>query len=75
MSYRFHLDIPLGDDQEAAISAAKNLITLLQANIGWDMFYHYGKPQVRLGNDDDRGVKNYLRINENGHATGGKSPL
>ena len=69
--YRFHLDIPLGEDQAAAIAAANNLIQILRSQILWDNL----QPQIRLGNDQDRGAKNYLKMTEGGHATSGKIPL
>jgi hypothetical protein len=72
--YRFHLDIPLGDNQEHAISIANQLIQDIVAGIRGggskteEISYY-------LGADNDRSRHNYLDINENGHASGKKSKV
>jgi hypothetical protein len=68
MSYRFILDSPLGEDQEQAIVLAKKISEFLSTMKidGVDTI------QYRLGNDWDRGAKNYLDINSNGHASNKK---
>ena len=76
--YRLHIDVPLGLSQETAIKKAQAILNAMR-RIPW---HDYGMDdstghlfQVRLGNDSDRGRKNYLEINENGHAANGKQPL
>ena len=80
-SYRLHLDIKLGDDEERAIRLSKQFLeTLEHAEEEMGLFYdsspiddisiHY-----RLGHDDDRQKSNYLAKNENGHVTNKKSRL
>jgi hypothetical protein len=71
--YRLHLDISLSADQEHSKLVALSLIDLLRYALR--EYPEKDNVQVRLGNDSDRGRKNYLEINENGHAANGKSPL
>lgn len=81
--FRLHLDIPLEMSQDEAIQWADNFKNQLKSVIAhdiecwcpsqkglWDMS---GKTLgIRLSNDDDRGNKNLLDINGNGHASSKK---
>ena len=69
-NYRLHLDIPLGPDQERAIIDSEIFTRCLTDALT----AHGAAVQInyRLGNDSDRGKKNYLDINENGHASNKK---
>ena len=69
-NYRLQLDIPLGSDQERAILESEIFVRCI-----CDALKAHGAPvtlNYRLGNDSDRGKKNYLDINENGHASNKK---
>ena len=67
--YRLHIDVPLGTDLEKAKDLAEHLVEIMKGE-----FYGEGLTflQYRLSHDDDRGNKNYLDINENGHCTNKK---
>lgn len=71
--YRLHLDIPAGLDQEVAILRSKHIVAIIEHALrqeDWgndDLIIGY-----RVGDDNDRGAKNYLDINENGHASSKK---
>jgi hypothetical protein len=71
--YRLHIDVPCGTDQAQAIALANELkniiIHSLRLNQGG---LEIG---IRLGNDTDQGKKDYLRINDNGHAANGKQKI
>ena len=74
--FRLHLDCPLGTNQEEAIANAKNFLERFKEYFRKDVDESLAKNfQFRLANDDDRGRKNYLIINENGHAANKKSKL
>ena len=77
--YRLHIDIPIGIDEEKAVSATKQLmewyfvdidakdrIKRLAHNVDLSTINY------RLGHDEDRQKSNYLDINENGHASNKK---
>lgn len=70
--FRLHIDIPVGDDQQAAIAAAKILVGVFTKEIekatGYDECKAIREFGYRLLSDSDRGSANYLDINENGHA-------
>lgn len=74
MAYRLHLDIPLGDDQGYAIKAANHIAAILR-DTDWGDLPDKESMQIRLGNDEDRSKKDFLRINSNGHAANGKQSL
>jgi hypothetical protein len=67
--YRLHIDIPLGKDVSEARNLADHLIEIMR-----NEFYGEGLRliQYKLSHDSDRGNKNYLDINENGHASNKK---
>lgn len=71
-NYRLNIDFSLGPDQKAAIKKANPIVEAIVELI------RHMRPEgvesigVRLANDDDRSPKNYLQINENGHASGKK---
>lgn len=75
--YRLHIDIPLGENEAEAVSAAQEFAK-------WILMDQEGKDRIRktlgmgettmivnyrLGNDNDRQRSNYLDINENGHVS------
>ena len=73
--YRLHIDIPLGEDEDAAIKAANQLMQwtfvdkecrerLLRLTSGNIETVNY-----RLGYDADRQRSNYLDKNENDHVS------
>lgn len=72
MSYRLHIDIPVGHNQDDAILAAKAILFVIESNMPHLRSDYVTEWNYRLGNDEDRSKKNYLRINENGHAANGK---
>ena len=69
--HRLHIDIPLNKDLELSVDLSKKIVDFLSTlNIeGVDLV------QYRLSNDTDRGNKNYLDINENGHASNKKMQI
>lgn len=69
--YRLHIDVPLGEDLEKAKHLAFFAVEYLSQmqKTGIDMF------QYRLSHDLDRGNKNYLDINENGHCSSKKNKV
>lgn len=67
--YRLHIDIPLGNNLDEAKLFVKDIIHYLSSMEkieGVDYF------QYKLSHDTDRGNKNYLDINENGHCSAKK---
>ncbi len=78
MQYRLHIDIPLGSDEETAISAAKSLMewnfTDIDAKDRITRLTGGKVEQVnyRLGHDEDRQKSNHLDKNENGHISNKK---
>lgn len=70
--YRLHIDVPCGTDQKEAIALACDIINNFKLYPGLLVGEEIG---VRLGNDTDQGKKDYLRINENGHAANGKHKI
>ena len=70
-TYRLHIDIPLTDDQTQSANISRQVAEfLLTMDIeGVELI------QYRLSNDLDRGNKNYLDINENGHASNKKNQI
>mgnify|MGYP003627555043 CR=1 FL=1 len=82
MSYRLHIDIPLGEDERNAIYKANLLMQeLIKESPQHSNLHHlhekYQITQVnyRLGNDEDRQKSNYLATNENGHVTNKKTRI
>lgn len=75
--YRLHIDFPLGNDQQEAIRISNKIIQFLteQKYNGLVSLPVNTEMGARLGNDTDRGKKDYLRINENGHAANGKQKI
>ena len=67
--YRLHIDLPLDEDLENSQQLSEHIIEILKNEL-------YGEGlsvvQYRLSNDTDRGNKNYLDINENGHCSNKK---
>ena len=73
--YRLFIDIPLGDNEEKAISASHAIMSTFLSD---EDFFIGLKPSVeevnyRLGYDADRQRSNYLVRNENGHVSNKKS--
>jgi divalent metal cation (Fe/Co/Zn/Cd) transporter len=68
--FRLHLDIPLDTDENISVEKTKKIAVLIeqilrdnQENLDIKML------QYRLGNDEDRKVKNHLVKDANGHVT------
>lgn len=68
--YRLHIDVPLGTDQEIAIAAARDILN----SLGYAEWFGY-EPLARVSDDNDRQKRNYLDLDENGHASTKKIPL
>lgn len=66
--YRFHIDIPLTKDELASKEISAAIVEYLK-NM---KITEVELIQYRLGNDNDRGNKNYLDIDENGHCSNKK---
>jgi len=71
--YRLVVDFPLGEDQARAIEIAKKIADLMatkmsRLNRDMDFGDEPSVMQYRLQEDTDRTAKNYLIIDENGHA-------
>lgn len=73
--YRLHLDVPCGTDQKEAIELANYFKFWLLKSFDGHTKTSGLEIGVRLGNDTDRSNKDYLRINENGHAANGKQKI
>jgi hypothetical protein len=72
--YRLHIDVPCGTDQKEAIASAQQILADIQKFLAFTSLQ--GREiGVRLGEDTDRSKKDYLRINENGHAANGKQKV
>lgn len=69
--YRLHIDIPLQDNQQLAQETSLKIVEFLNSmNIeGVELV------QYRLGNDFDRGNKNYLDIDPQGHCSNKKNKI
>ena len=74
--YRIHIDIPLGADQEEALSKINSVMGHCISEEA-DFFRSMGidKIGIRLGHDDDRQKSNYLNINDNGHVSNKKTVI
>jgi hypothetical protein len=77
MSYRLHIDIPLGHDEGKAISTATKFLRWFVTDDPAIEKFKSLLPEVdevniRLGNDEDRQKSNYLLKNENGHVSNKK---
>ncbi len=73
--FRLVLDIELGEDQELAIKEAK-FITEELRKLGSTMPNgNINGMKLKLQRDEDRRPKNYMTIDENGHASGKKQWL
>ena len=81
--YRLHIDIPLGNTEESAIAAAKQLMEWyfidsdakerMQRIV--DRSTSLSQINYRLGHDEDRQKSNYLMKNEEGHVNNKKCRL
>ena len=68
-----HIDIPLGSDQDDAISVSNQIMGhCLSQERDFFKSLDIEKINVRLGHDDDRQKSNYLKMNENGHVSNKK---
>lgn len=72
--YRLFIDLPLGDNEEKAISATHAIMSHFMKD---DDFFVNLTPTIekinyRLGYDEDRQRSNYLLKNENGHVANKK---
>ena len=75
--YRLHIDIPLGTDEEEAMTIASHLITSIAIHVGdrAKMGENITGLNYRLGHDDDRQKSNYFTKNEEGHVNNKKTRL
>jgi hypothetical protein len=64
--FRLHIDIPLSQSEEESIRISQEVLEQLKLLTGVNFL------QYRLSHDLDRGNKNYLDKNENGHCTNKK---
>ena len=73
--YRLFIDIPLGNNEEKAISASHVIMTtfLSDKNFFVDLTPKVDEVNYRLGYDEDRQRSNYLNKNENGHVSNKKN--
>jgi len=71
--YRLHIDIPLAISQEVAIDRAQHAVAIVIDALRREDWGEGLELNYRLGNDDDRGAKNYLDINGNGHCSNKKT--
>ena len=69
--YRLFLDLPLFLDPQKSIDVSKKVLDFLSTM----EIEEVNNIQYRLGNDTDRGNKNYLDVNENGHASNKKGKI
>lgn len=80
--HRLHIDIPLDmpleDAQKVATEFMDSIFERLRDNsikTGMAIHWYYGNPNdriqvnYRLGDDRDRSNRNYLNVDENGHAS------
>ena len=78
MSYRLHIDIPLGGDEEMALEKARVIIDwlLLSESAKADLTnLKVVSVNYRVGHDEDRQKSNYLVKTESGHVTNKKIKL
>lgn len=78
MSYRLHIDIPLGGDEEMALEKARVIIDwlLLSESAKADLTnLKVESVNYRVGHDEDRQKSNYLVKTESGHVTNKKIKL
>ena len=73
--YRLFIDIPLGDNEEKAVSASHVIMSrfLSDEKSFVDLTPTVKEVNYRLGYDEDRQRSNYLIKNENGHVSNKKS--
>ena len=69
MNYRLHIDIALGTDLEEAKELADHIVGHIAR---MEIIEGLSNFKYKLCNDGDRGNKNYLDINENGHCSNQK---
>ena len=77
MTYRLHIDIPLGTDEDSAIVKSKILMQEFMSSHRSELNFLNEKYDIeemnyRLGNDEDRQKSNYLDKNENNHVSNKK---
>ena len=78
MSYRLHIDIPLGGDEEMSFEKARVIIDwlLLSESAKADLTnLKVESVNYRVGHDEDRQKSNYLVKTESGHVTNKKIKL
>ena len=78
MTYRLHIDIPLGTDEDSAIVKSKLLMQEFMSSHRSELNFLNEKYDIeemnyRLGNDEDRQKSNYLDKNENDHVSNKKT--
>ncbi len=74
--YRIHIDMPLGTDQEEALSKIKSVMGhCISEEVDFFRSIGIDKIGIRLGHDDDRQKSNYLNINDNGHVSNKKTMI
>lgn len=74
MPYRLIIDFPIEEDLNKSIEIAKNFLENFKDFIG-NTSLEITNIKYRLSSDLDRTPKNYLIINDNGHAATRKSEL
>lgn len=75
--YRLHIDIPLGSDEEDAITIASQMISTLSTHVRnrSKIDSCIEGMNYRLGHDDDRQKSNYLMKDDEGHVNNKKIRL
>lgn len=75
--YRLHIDIPLGQNEEEAITIASRMISTLSTHVRdrSKIDSCIEGMNYRLGHDEDRQKSNYLMKNEEGHVNNKKIRL
>ena len=74
--FRLHIDIPLDVPEADAAAISQSVMDEMAALLKAKMdLAKVKKVQYRLGNDEDRCVKNYLIKDENNHIANRKSVI
>ena len=73
IGYRLFIDVPLGNDLDIAKNIADQLVAIMENE--FDVNDALSVVQYKLSHDTDRANKNYLDINENGHASSKKMKI
>lgn len=73
--FRLVIDVELGENSAVAVEQAKQILEELCLVQDGYLLELKDKIKYRLQRDEDRRPKNYLEIDENGHASGQKAKL